>query len=161
MTIQTEFPLTVLVVDDIATQRQLLSDVILFLYPDWNIVEAENGKQGLKLAQTLHPDLIITDFRMPFMNGYEMALELQDNPSTCEIPLVLVSSSDLENAQVRQLSLLCQATLAKPFTLSSLAYVLKNLVRARLIPVEMPRQHWPMAISGDYAQLQYHLDYCN
>ena len=60
-------------------------------------VEAENGQKGIELAQRTRPDVIVLDFNMPVMNGYEMALHLQQRPETSRIPLILNSSEDVNN----------------------------------------------------------------
>lgn len=154
---QDDFSFTALIVEDSDVLRQLLGDLLLFLYPDWKIVEAENGMCGLHLAQTIQPDLIITDFHMPIMNGYEMALELRRNPRTSEIPLLLSSSSDADHPQLIQLRHLCQATLTKPYTMKALEYTLKNLMTLRSSPLKTPIHHWASANFPNYAHPHGHL----
>ncbi len=154
---QVDSPYTVLIVEDAGVLRQLLADLLLFLYPDWKIVEAENGKRGLHLAQAIQPDLIITDFNMPIMNGYEMVLELRRNPRTSEIPLLLSSSSDSEHPDLIRLRPLCQAMLTKPYTLNALEHTLKNLMTLRSSAAKAPIQHWAAANFPDYAHPHGHL----
>ncbi len=86
---------TLLVVDDDQILREIICDFVQYLRPDWNAVSANNGREGLELAQSLHPDLILTDLNMPVMNGYQMALALKDQPETHNIPLILCTSEDL------------------------------------------------------------------
>ena len=154
---QANSPFTVLIVEDAGVLRQLLADLLLFLYPDWKVVEAENGKRGLHLAQAIQPDLIITDFNMPIMNGYEMALELRRNPRTSQIPLLLSSSSDMEHPDLIQLRPLCQAMLTKPYTLNALEHTLKNLLAQRSSAAKPPMPYWAATNFPDYAHPHGHL----
>ncbi len=54
----------------------------------YSVLIASNGKEGYELAVSHHPDIIITDFDMPQMNGFEMYLALQNNPISTNIPLI-------------------------------------------------------------------------
>jgi CheY-like chemotaxis protein len=56
------------------------------------IARAENGAEGFALAQSLMPDIIISDFDMPLMNGYSFWQSLRADDKTRNIPFVLVSS---------------------------------------------------------------------
>lgn len=117
---------TVLLVEDNEMIREALRDLLEALYPDWCVMEAENGRQGIEMAERVHPDLIVLDFNMPIMNGYEMALSLQNNPATSCIPLVLNSSEDTNNPLVMRLRTMCSAVLNKPFSLGDLEDLFDN-----------------------------------
>ena len=78
--------LRILVVDDYPANRMVLSQQLGYL--GHQVVEAEEGKQGLKLWRMQHFDVVITDCHMPVMNGYEMASliraeELQHGSQPC------------------------------------------------------------------------------
>jgi two-component system sensor histidine kinase EvgS len=80
--------LRVLVVDDYAANRMLLSQQLAYL--GHQVVEAEDGQQGLALWRTQRFDVVITDCGMPVMNGYEMARqmraeELRSGADACSI----------------------------------------------------------------------------
>ena len=111
---------TILVVEDDRLFREMLCEVIQAIRPAWRIYEARNGQEGLELAQTKRPDLIIMDFHMPMMNGYQLAMALQQKSETSTIPLILSTSEDSTHPLVRRLRALCQAVLFKPFSLSEL-----------------------------------------
>jgi two-component system, response regulator YesN len=71
--------LTILVVDDEYLVRKGIRETISWENYGFTIIgEADNGKEGLQFAITHHPDIIITDIRMPFMDGLEFMAKLQE-----------------------------------------------------------------------------------
>ncbi len=129
---------TILIVEDERLFREMLCEVIQLIQPTWRIYEAKNGQEGLEVAQAKHPDLIILDFHMPVMNGYQLATTLQQRPETCTIPLILSTSEDSTHPLVRRLRALCQAVLFKPFSLGELERILTQ-VKFVQSPVEFNR----------------------
>lgn len=119
--------LTVLLVEDNEMLREAMRDLVEALHPDWQVVEAGNGLQGIELAQRAHPDVIVLDFNMPIMNGYEMALHLQQRPETCRIPLILNSSEDVNNPFIVRLRAMCRAVLSKPFSLGDIEHAFSDV----------------------------------
>lgn len=81
---------TILVVDD---QEMVRGAIMAALKKEgYQILEATNGAEGLKLACQHHPHLIISDTVMPRMDGYEMFRALQSHKSACKIPVIALSS---------------------------------------------------------------------
>lgn len=78
---------TVLIVDDSATNRALLSRILE--QHDYRILEAANGAEGLGMARLRRPDVVITDVLMPKVDGYELERELRLDPQTASIPVVI------------------------------------------------------------------------
>ncbi|HRW03621.1 MAG TPA: response regulator [Caldilineaceae bacterium] len=117
---------TILLVEDNAVMREVLRELLELLHPDWHVLEAENGLQGIEVAERIRPDVIVLDFNMPVMNGYEMALSLQERPETSCIPLVLNSSEDSANPLVMRLRAMCSAVLNKPFSLGDIEHLFGN-----------------------------------
>lgn len=81
----------VLVVDDVAENRALLVDMLGQI--GFEMVEAENGSEGLEKAQTLRPDLILMDIVMPEMDGLEATRLLRQLPAQMEVPIIAISAS--------------------------------------------------------------------
>jgi two-component system chemotaxis response regulator CheY len=78
---------TALVVDDNAAIRRMLVDAFLSNGVFDSCKEAENGKQGVEVAEQVHPDIITLDLSMPVMNGIEAAAEIHKKfPKT---PIIL------------------------------------------------------------------------
>src|SRR5690554_3429419 len=89
----------VLIIDDEYLVRVGLKDTIDWASFGAEIVgEATNGKQGFQLALQLQPDLIITDVKMPVMNGVELASKLKQHNFQGRV-IVLSGYSDFEYAR--------------------------------------------------------------
>lgn len=119
--------LTILHVDDDESLRWLFRTVLESLYPNSQVIEASNGREGIELAQSVNPDVIVLDFYMPVMNGYEMAVRLQESPTTRQIPLVLSSSEDRQHPMLMQLRMLCRAELPKPYSRQNISALFRLL----------------------------------
>jgi len=88
-------PIRLLVVDDHAVVRKGLV-MVLRLEPDLEVVgEAENGRIGLKAAQSLSPDIVLIDLVMPEMDGQEMALALRK--SRPEIKIMMLTGTEVDD----------------------------------------------------------------
>jgi two-component system cell cycle response regulator len=83
---------TALIVEDSPTQAMRLEG--LLAENGMNVVWARNGEEGLHLAQTRMPDIIILDVELPGMNGMQLAKYLKDNKYTHSIPIVLLTILD-------------------------------------------------------------------
>ncbi len=86
----------ILIIDDEPIYTKLTQRVLAPL--GYEIVTAESGLQGLQVAKETEPDVIVTDLKMPDMNGYEVVSRLRRNPIFAHIPiLVLTANTDLED----------------------------------------------------------------
>ena len=82
-------PLVALVVDDSMLIRHT---VCRFLEERGFTVEsATNGQEALEILKEVHPDFIVTDMQMPKMGGSELITALKSEPSTAEIPVIIVA----------------------------------------------------------------------
>ena len=80
----------VLVVDD---ESHILHVVSLKVKnAGYRIITAEDGEEGLASAIEHQPDLIITDYQMPYMTGLEMCIELKKHEQTREIPALMLTA---------------------------------------------------------------------
>jgi CheY-like chemotaxis protein len=80
-----------LVVEDVAHILELLEVTLRFKgYP---VVSARNGEEALKLVDTEHPSLIITDILMPKMDGFAFVHHLRTDPRTRDIPVIFLSAT--------------------------------------------------------------------
>jgi len=82
---------TVLVVDDIEPNRDFVREYLSEV--NLEVIEAENGQTGFKLAIKQHPDLILMDIRMPVMDGYQATEKLKFHPETKDIPIIALTAS--------------------------------------------------------------------
>jgi len=87
-----------LVVDD---TPEILSLIHSLLSSKYQVKSANSGKRGLQIAQSdPAPDLVLLDIMMPGMDGYEVCVQLKENPQTRDIPVIfLTAKSDIENEE--------------------------------------------------------------
>ena len=104
----------VLIVEDDLTYRALLRSMIHSFYPHAQIIEADNGTDGLCKAMICQPDLIILDGNMPLLNGDEVARTLRSSPKTSSIPLIALSGESDSTFIATEMKRLCNVFLAKP-----------------------------------------------
>jgi signal transduction histidine kinase/response regulator RpfG family c-di-GMP phosphodiesterase len=102
----------VLVVDDQADDILLIRR-ILEAQSNYNIIEAENGREGLELIKDREPDLIILDLNMPEMDGFATIEALKSSERTRQIPIIIVSAQDLTRDEQRRLTGQVEALLHK------------------------------------------------
>ncbi len=81
----------------------------------YQVVEAANGEEAVRIATELVPDLIVMDVRMPKMNGYEACQILKQQDSTRDIPIVFLSAKGQDTDQKAGLALGAEAYWLKPF----------------------------------------------
>lgn len=106
----------ILIVDDDAVMRNTLG---FMLTEEKFIVEkAKNGKEALKKIDKNKPDLIILDYIMPVMNGFETCHRLKNNPVTQNIPIILCTATHIKEARGKQIKI--DDYIEKPFTLGKI-----------------------------------------
>jgi diguanylate cyclase (GGDEF)-like protein len=120
---------TILIVDDSRTNIMALSDV---LSSEHTLLFASSGLEGMKMAASLSPDLILLDIVMADMDGYEVCRKLKTNPGTKNIPIIFVTAMDKEEDETRGLEIGGLDYITKPFS--------APIVRARVrIHLELKR----------------------
>ncbi|MFO8088891.1 MAG: response regulator [Desulfatiglandaceae bacterium] len=80
----------------------------------YNVVQARNGQQGLEVAASENPDLILLDIQLPVMDGYEVARRLKQEEETKSIPVVAVTSYAMAGDRETILATVCNGYLEKP-----------------------------------------------
>ena len=84
-------------------------------YAGYEVIEACDGEEAVKLAEEEQPDLILLDVRMPRMNGYEACALLRARQSTRDIPVVFLSARGQETEIMRGLDVGADEYILKPF----------------------------------------------
>lgn len=84
----------ILIVDDSPTETKKMEDILS--KEGYSILKAENGDEGVALAQSALPDLVLMDVVMPGTNGFQATRQLTKNASTSHIPVVIVTTKDQE-----------------------------------------------------------------
>ncbi|MCU1349937.1 MAG: putative SigmaB asociated two-component system sensor protein, partial [Acidobacteria bacterium] len=91
----------ILVIDDDGTARYTMRSFAA--RPGAEILEAENGLEGLARAQEDHPDLILLDLMMPGIGGHEVLQRLKADPNTTAIPVLIITSRFINEEEKRQI----------------------------------------------------------
>ena len=81
----------ILVVEDDSKSRKLVRDLLAF--KGYEIIEAETGEEGVRLAQEHHPRLVLMDIRLPGIDGIEALRRLRAEPATRGIPIMAMTAS--------------------------------------------------------------------
>ena len=104
----------VLVVEDQPDNRRILRD--LLTRSGYEIIEAMTGEEGVALAETQRPDLILMDIQLPVIDGYEAARRIKTNPELHHIPIIAVTSYALSGDDVKAYAAGCDDYVAKPYS---------------------------------------------
>jgi DNA-binding NarL/FixJ family response regulator len=144
-------PLTILVAEDDPGTRLSISDY-LETNCGFSVVATENGKDALDSVETHQPHLIVTDVTMPQMDGYEFVRQVRRRPAFRLLPVVFLTGRTETEERVRGYQLGCDVYLSKPFELSELGAVVRNLLdRSQMIESE-----WRTRLQGTEASPERH-----
>lgn len=117
-----------LIVEDNEDLRYFISDIIKEQY---QILTAENGLQGERMAFEHIPDIIISDVMMPKKDGYELCHSLKVNPKTSHIPIIMLTAKAGQESKIEGLTQGADAYITKPFDEKELMLRMKNLIDSR------------------------------
>jgi signal transduction histidine kinase len=117
-----------LAIDDDPAARRLMSRV---LSGDYEMVLAGDGEEGLQLALTSPPDLILSDVSMPKMTGPQLLHRLRREPSLAEIPVIVLTGDGDHQLRLELLRGGANDFLVKPFSMEELRVRIANLVRMK------------------------------
>lgn len=116
--------LTLLVVDDHEDNRMMLFHALAPL--GFEVVLAENGQEGVRLARERQPDAILMDLVMPVMTGFEAVQQIRRIPGLADAPIIAVSASALKRDRSQSRIAGCDAFLSKPVNLQALYDLLEQ-----------------------------------
>lgn len=117
---------TVLTIDDSAAVRQMVS---FTLEPEgYEVVEAENGADGLEKLRSARPALVITDLNMPVMNGLEFITQARGDAAGSGIPIVMLTTESAPEMKAKGKEAGATGWLNKPFDADKLIAVTKKLL---------------------------------
>jgi two-component system alkaline phosphatase synthesis response regulator PhoP len=98
---------------------------------DYDIVSAPNGIEGLRVAASEKPDLIVLDIKMPLMNGHEMLKNLRKDPALKNIPVIICTvSNEVQDIAAASGHNICDY-ITKPFDCSQLLGRISNALTKR------------------------------
>ncbi len=122
----------ILAIDDQKDNLITISALLKNLIPGCTVLTAQEGEEGIGLAKSELPDVIILDIKMPGMDGFEVCTRLKGNADTKHIPVVLLTAihTDMES-RVRGLDIGADAFLTKPINEAELIAQINVMLRIK------------------------------
>lgn len=134
------------------------SDIRLYLKvlfsSTYNIIMAENGEEGVRMARKEIPDIIITDVMMPVMTGFECCRILKEDLKTCHIPIILLTALVGDEDVVKGIELGADDYILKPFNPEILRSKVKRLIKSRLELKQIYTKLLMPSIAGNDSQVE-------
>ena len=114
----------ILVIEDEFVGRQLLEAM---LTPEnYDVIFGENGEQGLELAISELPDIILCDVMMPGVDGFEVCQRIRANENTNHLPIFLITALDDRDSRIRGIVAGADDYISKPFDRVEILAKIKN-----------------------------------
>ena len=123
----------VLAIDDNLDNLIIVKALMRETFPEARVITTLSGIEGLELATTHNPDIILLDIVMPVMDGFEVCKKLKSDPELVDIPVVFVTAlkSDKES-RIKGLEVGAEAFLAKPIDKTELVAQIKAMLKIRM-----------------------------
>jgi two-component system, cell cycle response regulator DivK len=104
----------ILIIEDQEDNRRILRDLLQSV--GFELFEATTGEEGVRLAETAHPDLILMDVQMPVLDGYEATRQIKAQTGLRNVPIIVVTSYALSGDDAKAKAAGADAYVAKPFS---------------------------------------------
>lgn len=123
---QRNAPVSVLIVDDSEIVRSMLS--CTFTNEGFTVLLAESGEEAIEILKDHKPDFITMDVEMGDLNGYETSKLIRSNPATKDIPIIIITTYDNEEAREKGIEAGAIEYFTKPFESAELIYYVNNAI---------------------------------
>jgi two-component system cell cycle response regulator DivK len=117
---------TILVIEDYSDTRELLS--VLLRRHGYQVIEAEDGLEGLLKAGWVYPDLILMDLSLPEMDGVEVARRIHAQAKLAQVPIFVVSAYLTKDVVDDVRAAGCAEVFSKPFDAEALVRKIEEVV---------------------------------
>lgn len=117
---------SILIIDDSPTDVHVMTTMLE--KHGYDVISSDNAEDGLDKAKQEKPDLVIMDVILPGMNGFQATRALSKDAETSSIPIIIVSTKNMETDRVWGLRQGAKDYLAKPFKERELVSKIKNLL---------------------------------
>jgi OmpR family response regulator RpaB len=121
--------LRVLVVDDDADIRMVVSATLRNLQVPVEVVQAEDGLDALEKVKTATPDLVVLDVMMPRMDGFDTCRALRENVRTAFVPILMLTASADQDSRTKGYLIGTDDYMSKPFMPLDLKMRIGRLLR--------------------------------
>lgn len=102
----------------------------------YEVVAANNGAEAYELACSEHPDIIVTDYQMPFVTGLELIEKIRKNEETKHIPAILLTARSFAITEEMQNSLGIEECLSKPFSPKELLKTIEDILYQKAVAIK-------------------------
>ena len=116
----------VLIVDDSPTETHILSEILV--KANHQVITADNGADGVEIAKKELPDIVLMDVVMPGLNGFQATRQLKKNPSTSDIPVIIVTTKDQATDRIWGMRQGAKDYLTKPIEEGALIATMDSLL---------------------------------
>jgi len=120
-------PLKVLLADDDASVREVSRCLLQHHFPNFSFDEVENGKDALEKLKLTKYDLVLSDWEMPYLSGYELLLWVRKHSEFKGTPFMMVAAGD-QNKILKAAEAGATAYVTKPYTIESLVRKISEVV---------------------------------
>ena len=104
----------ILVVEDQADNLQILRD--LLSNAGYEMIEAQDGEAGVRIAVSERPDLILMDIQLPLLDGYEATRRIRADPALGATPIIVITSYALSGDETKAHAAGCDGYVSKPYS---------------------------------------------
>jgi two-component system, chemotaxis family, chemotaxis protein CheY len=118
-------PKTILTVDDSRTMRDML--LLTLKEAGYDVIQAEDGEDGLEKLAERRPDAIITDINMPRLDGFGFIEKVRQDPSNISVPILVLTTESEQDRKERARAAGATGWIVKPFNPSKLLDALRRV----------------------------------
>ena len=104
----------ILIIEDQEDNRAIMRD--LLSTAGYALIEAVDGEEGVRLARSERPDLILMDIQLPVLDGYEATRQIRATADLKSVPIIAVTSYALSGDEAKTREAGCDSYVAKPFS---------------------------------------------
>ncbi len=145
----------ILIVEDESNIRQLVKYNLE--KESYQVLEAEDGLQGLRLAKAEKPDLVLLDLMLPQMDGLEVCRSLKGNQATAALPIIMLTAKSEEIDKVIGLELGADDYMTKPFSPRELVARVKAVLRRSQKEASLPGELAVGRLRFNFSRYEVHM----
>ena len=119
----------ILIVED--NPRNMAVTLLTLRGHGYTLLEAVDGEEALKVADREKPDLILTDIRLPKIDGLEVTRRIRQMPACSHIPIIALTAYAMKGDEEKAMEAGCDAYLTKPFHIHELRSVVAEMLPSR------------------------------
>ena len=137
----------ILVIDDVKSNLRLVEAILKKSHPEYEILLATSGHEGIETAQSQLPEVILLDIFMPEMDGFETCRKLKSDKATTNIPILMVSAGgSITDIRVEGLEAGADAIISKPFNREEFVALVNVMLRIKRAEDKLKMQNQELEI---------------